>query len=354
MAKKTVKKDLESTPAAKTASAPAEFPGAKPTGKRIDLYYEGWLTLRTPLMHGDGETLGNIRLFRSQKMVCADGRVRSIPVYSGNAFRGMLRDIAAQQLMQALDVSLPTPVFHFLTSGGSLSSGGNTIDIDQARSLRHKIPMVGIFGGGVGNQILEGKLKILQLTPICKETTHLLPEYCQQAPSATLSIRDLRHMEFGTRRDDSKRESNQCYLADAASKERNPDEVSTSMIYESEMLAPGTCLRFGFTLDGVSQREWMTFCHALIGWLKSPFLGGRSSAGYGEVAVPSLYRAKRQLVFHQGASSLVDIKAPLATVDNQVDQADRLDLLPHEISHSYDQDVEQHRQELFDALRSVV
>jgi len=333
-------------------------PVENPSPKR-DLHYEGWLTLRTPLLHGDSETLGNCRLFRSLKTVCEDGRVRRIPVYSGNAFRGKLRDLAAYQLMEALQVQLPPPVFHFLTSGGALTAGGGqAIDVDRARALRKQIPMVGVFGGGVGSQILEGKLKVLPMTPICRETVHLLPSYCRQAPSAGLSIRDLRQMDFGTRRDDSKRESAQPYLegGQEAAAKRSDDEVSTSMIYENEVLIQGTCLRFGFVLEGATDREWLCLGRALAGWLADPYLGGRSSAGYGEVAAPSLFRSRRNLTFHQdaGEGALIDLTRPLASVESEVDLEDRLEIAASGLDAAYRADVQAHREELIQGLRSVV
>lgn len=313
--------------------------------------------MRTPLQHGDGEALGNVRLFRSQKTVCADGVVRRVPIYSGNAFRGMLRDIAARQLLETLDIAVPPPVFHFLTSGGSLTSGdGNrSIDVDQARRLRSVIPMVGVFGGGVGSQILEGKLTVLQLTPICAETVHVLPRYCAEAPSAKLSIRDLRHMEFGTRRDDSKREDAQPHLSSQPSP-RGTDEVSTAMIYETETLAPGTCLRFGFSLRGSTPREWTCLAHALLGWLAQPFLGGRSSAGYGEVAAPALWRSRPALTFHQDAreGAILDRTRPLASVETEVDPEERLVMAAQEVQGTYAADVQARRAELIGALGSVV
>lgn len=314
--------------------------------------------LRTPLQHSDGEALGNVRLFRSQKTVCADGVVRRMPVYSGNAFRGMLRDIAARQLMEALEVELPPAVFHFLTSGGSLTSGpgDKSIDVDQARRLRGIIPMVGIWGGGVGSQILEGKLTILPMTPICREVLHLLPAYCRDAPTASASIRDLRHMEFGTRRDDAKLEKNQRYLADpAASVSRSPDGVSTSMIYENETLIAGTCMRFGFRLRGATEREWTCFASALIGWLAEPYLGARSAAGYGEVAAPTLYRGTQRLDFHQrpDEGSIVDLTQPLATVESHVDTSERLEMAADAITEAYRVDVQARRTELIQALGSI-
>ena len=42
--------------------------------------------------------------------------------------------------------------------------------------MRDLIPLKGLFGGAAGNAIMPGKMKIGKLIPICKETSHLVPE----------------------------------------------------------------------------------------------------------------------------------------------------------------------------------
>lgn len=316
------------------------------------IHYEGWVTLRTPLQHGADQNLGTTRLFRSQKVVGTGGEVHRLPVYSGNAIRGMFRDIAAAQLLDALDVKVPPHVFDFLTSGGSLTAKGTTVDLGMARRLRETVPMIGLFGGGVGNQIMEGKLILLQGMPICIETVHILPRYCRDAPSAGLTIRDLRQIEYATRRDDKKRESSQKYLEELA-EERQQGDVATQMKFETETLAPGTCLRFGFVANDVTQPEWRTFCMALLGFLRRPFLGGRSAAGYGEVAVPALYEARRKIEFRQEAVE-IDEEKPLAEVQSEVDPDSKLAVAFEQITDEYRQDIQDRRDEIVSALEEVV
>lgn len=319
-------------------------------GKR-DVHYEGWIVLRTPLQHGGDRSFGTTRLFRAQKVVCEDERgvgvVRKIPVYSGNAVRGVFRDLAAEQLFRTLGVAVPPHVFDFFTSGGSLTTKGTTVDLGLARRLREVIPMVGLFGGGVGNQILEGKLIFLQGMPICRETLGILPSYCVAAPSANLSIRDLRQFEFGVRRDDKKRENWQPMLEGPAPAKRD-DEAAAQMKYETETLAPGSCLRFGFIGKDLTEAEWRAFLMALIGFLARPFLGGRAAAGYGEVAVPALHPARR--LAQIAADVQLDTSQALATIETEVDREQQLEVLAGEIESSYVADVATRREEILDSL----
>ena len=335
----------------KEISKPAEPQAEQPKPANRTVHYEGWLVLRTPLQHGADINLGTTRLFRSQKMVGTGGEVNRIPVYSGNAIRGMLRDIAGFQLLEALGIQVPPHVFDFLTSGGSLTQKGTTVDLGLARRLRERIPMIGLFGGGVGNQIIEGKTIFLQGTPICQETIHLLPRYCREAPSAKLCIRDLRQIEYATRRDDKKKESSQKHI-EGPIPERAEGDVATQMKFETETIAPGTCLRFGFVAEGVTESEWRTLCMALIGFLKRPFLGGRAAAGYGEVAIPDLYRAQRRIEFGQEVE--LDTDQPLATIQSEVNTEDRLAFTMEQIAQEYFLDVSERKEEIQSALAEVV
>lgn len=302
-------------------------------------------------MHAGGDSLGTTRLFRPQKTVCPDGKVRKLPVYSGNALRGIWRDIATEQLLGALAIKLPPTAFDFLSSGGTLTSKGSSMDLALARRLREAVPMVGILGGGVGNQIMEGKLCVLQGTPICAETVHLLPSYCREAPTAGVSIRDLRQMEMNTRRDDKKRESMLPFL-DGPAPARVEGDVATQQRFEVETLAPGACLRMGFILSDATPAEWTAFLHVFLGWLRKPFLGGRAAAGYGEVHVPALYRAERQARLCAEGTA-VDTTQALATVESVIDSEDQLAIVAEQIEQQFFEDVTRRREEMVAALAEV-
>lgn len=339
--KKTVAKKQETLP---------EFRRVESSSPKRDVHYEGWIVLRTPLQHGGNESFGTTRLFRSQKMICADGELRKIPVYSGNAVRGMFRDIAAGQLMAALGRKFPPHVFDFLTSGGSLTLKGNSIDLGLARRLRDAAPMVGLFGGGVGNQIMEGKINFIQGTPICRETLHVLPDYCHEAPSANLSIRDLRQFEFGTRRDDKKKESQQSLLEDDWESEVKDSDVATQMIYETETLAMGTCLRFGFTGTQLTTREWLAMASAVVGFMRRPYLGARASAGYGEVSVPGLYAAKRKVITGEADSDRADLLCASAM---EIDRESPFSAVADQVESEYLADVAANQDRILNVLAEI-
>src|SRR5690606_40745463 len=128
------------------------------------------------------------------KFVMADGTVEELPVISGNSLRGRLRDLGMAYFCRALGFGretvnpetgevtgvpgLPLPAFYLLFSGGSLSSGegAKALDLRAVQRLQALIPLLGVFGGAVGNHSQAGKLIVDKAYPICAELNHLLPE----------------------------------------------------------------------------------------------------------------------------------------------------------------------------------
>src|SRR5690606_5230450 len=96
-------------------------------------------------------------------------------------------------------------------SGGALG-GKSSVDIDQARRIRQAVPLISVLGGGVGNQLLPGKINVSDAYPLCAEAQHLIPESLRN-PNA-LSWRHLTAERSYTRTDDAKDERLRTYLSD--------------------------------------------------------------------------------------------------------------------------------------------
>ncbi len=273
--------------------------------------FEGVMTALTSIIHSGGQTFGIETKLRRERFVQPDGSVEEVPVISGNGLRGMLRDCGMLHMCRALGYGvfegangpavegLSLPAFHFLFSGGALTSdGGKGLDISLARRLRTLIPLVGVFGGAVGNQILPGRLKVGKAIPLCRETSHLLPERY----ATNVSIWEYLQTEMYTRKDDSGNERlrhlmppHTLQLLDAqraSSKARNergdPDpEVGAhqQMMYHVESFAAGTRFFWELFLDDATDIEFEALIAALAEWSKAPYIGGRSAVGLGKVAV---------------------------------------------------------------------
>lgn len=275
------------------------------------LIFEGVMTLMTSLSH-IGDSFGVNSKLRREKVIQTDGSVEEVPIVSGNAIRGILRDRGMLHMLRVLGYGvdeqtgevhgLPLPAFYFLFSGGSLSGGGKALDIDEARRWRQLIPLVGLFGGAMGNQIMPGKIKCGKAIPICLETAHLLPE--RFVPQKPTSVWEYCQEEAYTRRDDEKNDNlrqllqpETRVLLDAAFAEKKKKsalpatnfETETGqkqqMRYYIETLAAGTRLYWDMAMDDVTDLERETMFVTLAEFSRMPYIGGKSGTGHGKVSV---------------------------------------------------------------------
>ncbi|MCB9172316.1 MAG: hypothetical protein H6637_05270 [Ardenticatenales bacterium] len=268
---------------------------------------EGVITLLSSLSHG-GESRGTTQMLRREKVVQADGAIEELPVLSGNSIRGRLRDVGMAHMLRLLGygddgAGVSLAAYYFLMSGGSLGKGGSALNIDEARRWRELIPLVSLFGGAMGNQIMPGKLKVEKGLPICAETAHLIPERfgLEQPPS----IWEMVQVESYTRTDDEKSENLRGLIApsvrgvleDQSRAKRQSiamdvdldvvEDTGTAqqMRYHAETLAAGTRLFWGLTLDDVTDVEFEALAVALAEYARTPYLGGKSSIGHGRFAL---------------------------------------------------------------------
>jgi len=275
------------------------------------LVFEGTMTALTSISH-IGDSHGVNSKLRREKVIQPDGSVEEVPIISGNALRGILRDRGMFHMVKAIGYGvddesgevkgLSLPAFYFLFSGGALTKdAGRGIDVDEARKWRELIPLVALFGGAMGNQIMPGKAKIGKAIPICAETTHLLPA---RFIENVTSVWELCQEEAYTRRDDEKNENLRQLIApqvrglleaDAAAKRekaRKPNgdvEGETGqkqqMRYYVETLAAGSRLFWELSLDDVTDLEREAFFITLLEFSKFPYIGGKSGVGHGKVSV---------------------------------------------------------------------
>jgi len=305
--------------------------------------FEGEMTALTSISH-IGESYGINSKLRREKIIQPDGTVEEIPIISGNAIRGILRDRGMLHMLRNLGygVNLETgevaglslAAFYFLFSGGALTKQGNAgIDVDEARKWRKNIPLVSIFGGAMGNQIMPGKVKIGKAIPICKETAHLVPD--KYVTGSEQSIWDMCQEEPYTRRDDEKNENLRGLLAPevrglleaaAASKKEKKDQgedyaektgQSQQMRYFVETIAAGTRLFWDIVLDDVNDIEFDAFCVTLAEFGRYPYIGGKSNVGHGKVMIrfdkwieinPRLAPSGKELDFSLGTKYMQHLK----------------------------------------------
>lgn len=262
---------------------------------------EGEATLLSSLSHG-GEHAGTTSYLRREKIIGPDGQALTLPVVSGNGVRGLLRDYAADIMWRALgSPQLPPPVFHLLWSGGALAKAGSghVLGARQLQEVRRLIPLVSLFGGSGAGRIMEGKLRVGKMMPICSETVHIVP--AALVPESPRSIWDSLQIEEFTRRDDAKRDQlHQAIegLAAAPALESgtlltvedhlpavdDTDGPAQQMRYGVETLAAGTRLHWWMALTNTTDAETSLFAQAVDAWVADgAHIGGRSATGHGRL-----------------------------------------------------------------------
>jgi len=147
------------------------------------------LTCLSPFAHGADGKAGNATIFRRQNVICTNGAMLSLPFYSGNAFRGTMRDALADHFISSLGL-VPRkdrpPVelwfFHALYAGGALEEAGTNLKAVMEKlgkngavssvgikEFRDALPGLSLLGTAIGNRILSGRAQFNDFRPRCLE-----------------------------------------------------------------------------------------------------------------------------------------------------------------------------------------
>lgn len=228
--------------------------------------YPSVITVVSPLIHSD-ERVEVMQRFRREPFRVG-GEILDVPVYSGNAIRGMLRRAAAATVCEQTGIgerTLPVDSFYLLFSGGILRGSDHAYRVEDYRRLRALLPPVGLLGGSWGSRIMHGLVDVWRAVPVCVELAPLHgdhPAYQGDVPSAFDLLTEVSY----TRRDDRAEEND------------GPSEVQ--MRYTFEALVPGTLLLHGCVVR--------TTDPLLVGCLADAVarsdgvpLGGRGAIGHG-------------------------------------------------------------------------
>lgn len=232
------------------------------------------MKLKSSLVHFGDERMGTMQIARTMKFKYNDEFV-DVPVYTGNAFRGVLRRIAMKDFLDRIGVTeegISAKMYYLLFTGGALTSGSRYEEIGKRREMREMCPPLSLFGSAIGDQIPSGKLKMPIFIPICKETV----DYTDI--ESNISFYDMLEDNFYTRRDDLK--SNDFNLTDET-KHKN----AVQMKYEQQVLSAGTELTGNIVIENDYELEKDCLQAILEKFMKAPYIGGKSSIGHGKVDI---------------------------------------------------------------------
>lgn len=259
-----------------------------------------------PIMHTE-ETIGNISKLKQMRVIYK-GKPVSVPALSGNSFRGQLRDILADELCSRLSNRGEQQLrfennetYTILYSGGALSersTSGNLID-----QFAEHLPSIRLMGAAFGNVMLPSKLAMTHAVPCAEETQQILQGVCDTLDEGRVPVQEewpsARNLLFNTgpltRKDDTKDRTRQRFVdsemfaqpapqSNSDDNEENQDRQQ--MIYYIECIPAGTwLLQQLYSKFPLDQLELGCLFDGLNAFLRQPTLGGRSSAGYGQVRV---------------------------------------------------------------------
>lgn len=243
--------------------------------KMLTEVFKGNLTALSPIHHGDSSDYGTTKLILSLPTVIINPvtqkeEIENIPAIHGNAIRGYLRRLIMDDYLTQLDYELNSKkVYHFLFTGGLLEALDNkdkgAINLSLKKEIRENITPISLLGSALGNQMIQGKLKVGIADIVCSETAHYHLDY-----ESDFQSYNLKAVDFGTRLDDLK-------------EERNDDGQAHQMKYEFETLIRGTRFTHEFVLENCNNIERSCFKRMIDLWNERPYLGGKSSTGYGKI-----------------------------------------------------------------------
>lgn len=239
---------------------------------------ESVYSLIQPLSH-IGESESTTSFLNTIKIV-KDGAPVEVFAYTGNAIRGAWRDAGARYLLKYLDIKINKQMFHVLFSGGYIQ-GDQKNDVGKIKQIRELLPFLSLFGGGLGDQIMSGKMQMGFALPVCAETVCIVPDNIHGVDYAAraLSWRQMTNTIELSRFDDTEHQSSSDFLLDNSEQD---GKSPVRMRYEVEYVNPGTQLYHVTSLDA-NLPELGAFVSCLVEWSHNPVLGGKSAEGFGRV-----------------------------------------------------------------------
>jgi len=266
--------------------------------KRRLIEIRGVATAMEPIHHGGDKTGGNMTEFRRQKIGHGENAAY-LPVVSGNSIAGIMRDNCAWWSLDQIDFGTFTDLrpFDLLTSGGALvkTKSDKYINTTEERRLRELLPVISLFGGSVGNRMLEGRIDVDDWLLICQEYLDRLdPEYHDEARGVTI-YDQMDELNFIRRDDKKSREWQDAIDPDTLAQwqreqaDRSENEEAeraggaTSMIFGREVLIAGTRFTVRFVLRNPSDLELGCFFGGLGYFYARPKIGGINSRAHGRV-----------------------------------------------------------------------
>jgi hypothetical protein len=205
--------------------------------------------------------------FEEENMV---GYVDYVPAISGNSIRGLLRRLVMEDFCKKTGITSLSPEwYHRLFTGGTLSESTGYEDIGKRLELIRMCPPIGLFGSAIGNQTIQGALKVGAPKLICSENKNGMDSY-----------HNFIDIIFGTRLDSSKTETAIMIVGE--------DKETHQMKYEYEVFVPGSVFEMTLAIDTEEPILKSAFYTMLELFSEHSFILAKSSVGHGNIKIDSI------------------------------------------------------------------
>lgn len=293
-------------------------PDSVPSTGQLHLHGEAL----SPIHHGGDRSEGNKQFVRQEEHIGPEGRRVETPVISGNSIKHMIREGALMFALHATGLhELDWEKKHrdLFISGGTFGKGNASIRLDAARQLEEAIPALRVMGYAAGNYSSASKLNVDHWILACRENRRRLRGFGRIWQAA----QDGEHPESGALLDRTDHEGGY-YLADDFGTRHEPKDPnvnallesderkqlesdisdkkdlqhadkgdSLQMIYDREVVMPGSHWAGCIHYQGLDQRELASLASALSYPCEGTTsdgrpiyrVGGKGSVGLGKMAV---------------------------------------------------------------------
>lgn len=228
----------------------------------------------SPISHGSDQKAGNATLFRRMDVMSDTGCKLNLPFYAGNAIRGEIRDLLADNLLENLGIEkkkIAKWFFYVIYSGGALSEDAEStkalseilgkngaINGIGFHKFRDTLPGLSLLGSAMGNRIIPGRLNFSDYRPECKEWGN-----------GEKSVGELFDWLYLTRREDD---------------EDYSEGENSSMIANTEVIKPGIIFHGGIDISKhISDLEKSALGMGLSLLKEKGYIGADNRRGFGKV-----------------------------------------------------------------------
>jgi len=245
-----------------------------------------------PIHHGQGSE-GNTQILRTQDIILDSGLPSRVPFISGNSFKHKIRNGGCKFALETIGVpdgSLSKPVIDLLFSGGALTKSGSAVNLENARKISELFPFLSVCGYAAGNFMQDSKIRVGHIHLVCQENSWRTPENLKNHEHTKYKAAIFRGEEFGTRCEPTINQYISKFIKNE-SEEKDKKQKSQQMIYDFEVVRPGSQWFGEIIFESLTELELISFRSAIErassyrsgdDWII--LIGAKSSIGMGRMS----------------------------------------------------------------------